>query len=157
MPRGGSRVGAGRKPKAKAIVLGMDGARRIASEVNVATPEADAIDLAVPPADLPEAQHAFWRRYAPAALEQRTLAPSTVAGFRELCERFVLKETLAARIASFKLGAASKSADPLLRQYVKLAQRVEASLKEFKLTAFGKPVLAMTPTHRAANPWSEVG
>lgn len=156
MARGGRRIGAGRKKKAKGIVLGMDGVRRAVVEI-VSTPASDAIDLTTPPADLPEAQHAFWRRYAPAAIEQLTLVPSTVAGFRELCERFVLKETLAARIASFKLGAASKSADALLRQYVKLAQRVEASLKEFKLTAFGKPVLPMTTKRQVTNSWSEVG
>ncbi len=156
MPRGGRRVGAGRKPKTKpAVVLGMDGARLMPVDVPVSVPEVDAIDLAIPPEDLTEAQRACWVRYAPAALEQLTLVSSTVAGFRELCERFAIKQHLAAKIE--KVGPASKKAEPLLRHYVKLAQRVEASLKEFKLTAFGKPVLPMTTTRQVANPWSDVG
>lgn len=139
----------------------MDGTRRPEPAVDELlwppAPEAAVVDLAIPPEDLPEAQQAFWRRYAPAALEQQTLVCSTLLGFRELCEQFALKQTLAARITSYKLGAASKSADRLLRQYVKLAQRIDASLGRFKLTAFGKPVLPMT-TRRpvVSNPWTEV-
>jgi hypothetical protein len=166
MPRGGRRVGTGRKPTAKrGVVLGLDGARRpdpgpapppIA--VNDAAPAAvDAIhDMATPPADLPVAQQDFWRIYAPAAIEQRTLITATVGGFRELCEQFALKQAIATRIGKLKLGAASKSAEGPLRHYVKLSQRVDASMARFKLTAMGKPAEVGVVKPATANPWAAV-
>lgn len=161
MPRGGRRVGAGRKPKAKkAVVLGFDGARRSDPPAvpAAAAPSVDQFqDLATPPGDLPADQQAFWRLYAPYALEQRTLIPATVIGFRELCELFAIKHTIAAQIQGYKLGAASKSAAAPLRTYMKLAQRLDALLARFKLTSFGKAADTGGPAKPAvANPWAQV-
>lgn len=158
MPRGGRRVGAGRKPSGRrAIVLGMDGVRRdnepgLAVEPRDTPQEAGLID---PPADLSPAQQEFWRRWAPFAIEQRTLIPATVAGFRELCEQFALKQVLARRIHA--LGAGSEKAASRLRAYVQLAQRLDSTLARFKLTSFGKPAdNAGRARQTAANPWAQV-
>lgn len=157
MPRGGARPGAGRKPKARpATVLGMDG-RRFPLLPADAVPVRDeaVMALADPPADLPPAQQAIWTQYAPAAIEQRTLVPATVMGFRQLCEQTAMAAVLAARIE--KVGAASKRAGDPLRHYVRLAQRLDASLARFKLTSFGKPADGKASTQPAANPWVQVG
>lgn len=53
------------------------------------------------------------------------------------------------------LGADTKEAAPYLLSYLKLAQRVDASLARFKLTAFGKPAVSDKP-QPAANPWAQV-
>lgn len=160
MSRGGYRVGAGRKPKAPktAVVIGIDGTRRTDTRpASVPAPPADDVPaLADPPADLLPDQQAFWRLYAPSAIEQRTLVPATVIGFRELCEQFALKQAIAARINTYKLGAGSKSADAALRSYVKLAQRIDATLARFKLTAFGKPADVGAAKQPVANPWAQV-
>lgn len=141
----------------------MDGARRPVTTVVdapavpfVPVADVDTTDLAIPPIDLLPAEQAFWRLYATAAVEQRTLVPSTVIGFRELCEQFALKQALAMRINKYALGAGSKSAEGPLRAYVKLAQRIDATLARFKLTAFGKPADVGAAKTPAANPWALV-
>jgi hypothetical protein len=54
-----------------------------------------------------------------------------------------------------RLGAGTREADGYLKQYGRLAQRLDASLARFKLTADGKPA---TPAPAAAtvNPWARV-
>src|SRR5688572_20368330 len=83
MPRGGARVGSGRKPKS---------AHGTAAVVTPFTPAAvvnggrsDEVSTKAPK-DLPEAQVAFWETYAPAAIAARTLTEQTVGAFRLLCE-----------------------------------------------------------------------
>lgn len=164
MARGGPRPGSGRKPGSKnkaGIVLGMDGARRPRIELPTPTdPIAADGDLAEPdplldpPADLSETEQAFWRKAAPRAVRQRTLTDAEVLGFRELCQHFAMKEQIAQRIA--KAGADSSSVDGLLRQYVKLGQRVDAMLARFKLTAFGKPSDGAAAKPVKANPWASL-
>lgn len=163
MPRGGARVGAGRKPTRRrpAVVLGMDGNRRdlfaTASAPGEPSPAAvpqQESELLQPPSDLTPAQQDLWRRWAPLAVEQRTLVPATVPGFRELCEQLALKQTLARRIGH--LGAGSERAAGRLGLYVKLAQRLDSSLARFKLTGFGKPDTTARARPSAANPWAQV-
>jgi hypothetical protein len=161
MGRGGARIGAGRKPgsknRPKAIVLALRGGHRLPQDVAPEPPVVDVAPagLAIPPADLPVAEQAFWARYAPIAIEQRTLVEATVAGFRELSEQFVIKDEMIKHI--HVLGATSAEADRLVKRYEKLAQRVDASLKAFKLTAFGKPVEGAKPRQAAVNPWAALG
>ncbi len=154
MPRGGRRVGAGRKPSVRrAVVLGMDGARREdlgpPGPLGAAPAPAEDLELLTPPPDLTPAQQDYWRRWAPLAVEQRTLVPATRPGFRELCEQADLKAKLARRIHA--LGAGSEKAGSRLSAYVKLAQRLDSSLARFKLTGMGKPVLmAVNPCRSLA-------
>lgn len=156
MPRGGRRVGSGRKPKRKkAIVIGLDGARRSDRSIPHEVPPRAVADLATPPKDLSAEQRQFWSQYAPYAVEQQTLVPATVVGFRELCEQWTMKAKLAKEIA--RRGAATRDAEGLLRAYMKLAQRVDALLARFKLTPFGKAVEGATDSKKpAASPWAAV-
>lgn len=122
-----------------------------------AAPDPSAAGLAEPPEELSPAQQAFWREWAPHALERQTLIPATAAGFRELCQQWELKEQLAVRIAKAG-GAAARKVDGLLRHYTKLAQRVDASMARFSLTSFGKPAdgSKKKPQAPGASPWAQV-
>ena len=111
--------------------------------------------LAFPPPDLPVAQQRFWVVWAPLAIAQRTLTVATIPGLRETCELAALKVVLERKIR--KLGPASDASQVLLRNYLKLSQRLNASLREFKLTAFGKAELAAPrKSATASSPWAQV-
>lgn len=157
MPRGGFRVGAGRKPGSRsAVVLGMDGVRRSETVVSpVAAPTEDAT-LLVAPRDLPRDQRKYWTRYAPLALAQQTLIPAHLPGFRELCEQAAFKDGLAKQIR--KLKPESPEASDTLRHYEKLVQRLDATLARFRLTGMGKPASPASAARKAAaSPWAAVG
>lgn len=142
-------MGAGRPRKKPAIVVGMDGARLTPS---VAVSVADS-PLLEPPDGLATPLQAIWRELAPLAVQQQTLVAATVAGFRELCEQLHVKRQLA--VALEQAGAASEAADRILRQYVKVAQRLDGTLARFKLTAMGKPEQTAAKP-KAASPWAQV-
>jgi phage terminase small subunit len=159
MPRGGARVGSGRKPKdGKAIPFApaaVDGGR--AEEISP-----------VPPADLPMEQQDFWRTYAKPAIEARTLTSQTVGAFRLLCELDAEKQATKATIdrdgrTYIKAWTDSSGqehqelkAHPLTSAYRQLAQRVEALMGRFGLAPFGKPVAEKPQRGRAANPWARI-
>ena len=159
MPRGGRRVGAGRKPKAKGpgVIIGMDGRRQDRPLFPGATEQdPDEVDLLVPPTDLGLTAEArrYWRKAAPDAIAQGTLVPSARLGFAELCELQDLKQKLLKRI--HRLGPASATASSLLKDYTKLSLQVGTTLARFKLTGDGKPA-QKDPQAGAANPWEAVG
>lgn len=126
----------------------------------------ELLALREPPADLPAAiaapglgvaltsQAEFWRRYAPLAIDQRTLVPATVPGFRELCELAAFTEELAARLRKF--GSEGKAGSERMRNYTRLSQRLDQAFARFKLTAFGKPADGGGQKKPAANPFSQV-
>ena len=157
MPRGGYRQGAGRKPVGGGVVLGLDGKRQRARYRGVELPPAvageDRERLVVPPKGIGKASAAFWRLWAPRAVEERTLTPSTAVGFVETCQRAAYVAALAKRIEH--LGPATKEAVPYLMLYDKMAQKLEGSLSRFKLTAMGKPATSDKPK-AAANPWEQL-
>lgn len=159
MPRGGFRVGAGRKKEPKSgVVLGMDGNRRVGAPVSVpaapALTDEEQASLLEPPADLKsERARGFWTFAAPHAIRQRTLTQAEVPGFRQLCTQWAFIEDLVVRLDL--LGPATKDADAAMKSYVRLSQRLDASLARFKLTAFGKPAVAEKPK-AAANPWGAI-
>lgn len=126
-------------------------ARPAAPPVEISDGERAA--LCKPPKGLSGAEHAAWTRFAEQALAERTLTPTTVPGFVELCRQSAYVSEIDATIQ--RLGIGTKEAEPYLKQYVRLAQRYDASLARFKLTAFGKPVAAEKPK-QAANPWAQV-
>src|SRR5438046_2675825 len=118
MARGGARPGAGRKPgprRRKAVVLGMDGARKPgAFALPAPMTVEDADGLCEPPADLQAEEQAVWRALAPHAVRERTLIPSKAPGFRQLCRQWVYCAALDVRIRH--LGIVSAEADRLLRR-----------------------------------------
>jgi hypothetical protein len=132
---GGHRAGAGQK-----------GAMELVSTA-VATEQ----PLATPPDDLPEAQQAFWRTNAVLAIEKGTLTRHTESAFRLLCEmdaerRKTLEKLDADGRTFIKVtvdGAGVEhqelKAHPLKSDYRGLCKQVEASLKNFGLSPFGKP------------------
>lgn len=155
MPRGGARVGAGRKPKGTPRVLGLDGLPKWPSRVPLPpalAPEEKA-ELLQPPDDLPEHIRECWKELAPHAIEQRTLTPATEAGFVELCIRLSNVRAMDKRIAH--LGIQSQDALPYLKERRGQAAQLGISLKDFKLTAFGKPATSEKPKP-AANPWEAI-
>lgn len=150
MARGGTRVGAGRKPEPdKGKVVRMPQASPTVSPA-VSPEEIDA--LLEPPTDLDEGGKACWVAHAKYAIAERTLTPATAAGFRQFCQQWAYVQALAQRIDV--LGPASKEASAYIRDFVKLSQRLDGSLARFKLTAFGKPVTSDKPKP-AANPWAQ--
>lgn len=154
MGRGGARPGSGRKPKDRRVVLNMLPPRSRA-EIPI-LPAVDADErarLVEPPSDLPAEVQACWRRCAGHAVTERTLTSSTAEGFRQFCQQWAYLADIEKRIQ--QLGAGTKEADPYLKTYIKLAQRVDSSLARFKLTAFGKPATSDKPKP-AANPWAQV-
>ena len=158
MPRGGRRIGAGRKPGAKsAIVLGLDGVRKPQPPRIETLPPAVSDDvkegLLRAPYWLPEGAKGYWERWAPEAIVERTLTPATAAGFTEMCNRADYVGKLAVRIAT--LGADTQDALPYLSLYDRMAKSLEGSLHRFKLTAMGKPATSDKPK-AVENPWAQV-
>lgn len=175
-PRGGSRAGSGRKPdptKRPGTVVDFPGLEpspaapstlleppsELAAAIEAAEKAAGATsspDSARVVATL-QKQATLWRQFAPLAIDQGTLTPLTVPGFRELCEQLVLKEELAAKLARF--GMDGENGRARLKDYTRFAQRVDASLARFKLTAFGKPDDvgggAAAAKKTAVNPWAQ--
>lgn len=106
-----------------------------------------------PPKDLPEDQHAFWRTYAPLAIDAGTLTNQTEGAFRLLCEldaeKRATRETIAkdgrttvgitTDVTSSEQHVQIK-AHPLTSAYRQLAQRVETLMGRFALAPFGKPL-----------------
>lgn len=156
MPRGGPRIGAGRKPKSwkerQGKVVGMDGNPFARPPASSSPPPADAGDLLEPPDGMTTKQAALWRQLAPYAIAQQTLVAATRAGFRELVEQMTLKAAIAEDIE--KIGAAHPGSGDNLRHYAKLAQRVDATLARFRLTGSGKPEAAAARPKAAANPFA---
>lgn len=152
---GGARVGAGRKPGTKrAVLLGMDGSRLERPPTPEVTSVPDA-SLAQPPKRISAAQRRVWRDLAPFALAQRTLTAATAPGFAQVCKLMALQDRLERRL--YKLGPEMEAADEILARYLKLTKDLDPLLKNFKLTAFGKPETAAAPAQtEAANPWAQV-
>jgi hypothetical protein len=111
--------------------------------------------LVLPPGDMGEAEAAAWKLLAPLALDQDTLTAGTVPGFRELCRVYVHQADMSARIA--ELGRTSFEADRLLMRWEKGAVLLNGKMKDFRLTAFGKPEAAAIKAKKpAVNPWAQV-
>lgn len=146
---GGSRVGAGRKPKDKrpaspfAVV---HGARSLESALNVdGDPSRGA--LADPPSDLPVELQDFWRSHAPLAIERKTLHKATVPAFKLLCELYAKKVLVNAMVDKGALGG--------LRVYMQLCKQVEGLMARFRLAPFGKAEESEKPKV-AVNPFAQV-
>lgn len=166
MPRGGARVGAGRKPKNRGGKSAAGSSRPSFVAIDGGRAE-DAVTVA-PAADLPEDQQDFWRRYAARAIDAGTLTIQTTAAFRLLCEldaeKRATKETidrdgrtyLKAFVDSSGQEHQELRAHPLTSSYRQLAQRVEALMARFQLAPFGKPIDGAKKRLPVKNPWASI-
>ena len=139
---GGARVGSGPKPKPKGPKPGL-----------VAFPGGLPVDKALlePPEGLPAVQVEFWRKWAPLALEKRTLTTETVPAFTMLCELEVRRRAI---VAEFDREGAEPT--PMgLRLYLQAAKQVEGLMGRFCLAPFGKPVVSEKPK-QVVNPFAQV-
>ena len=140
---GGSRVGAGRKRK-KVVDRVAAGTATRAERVDTVEERdaaAEAKAVTVTPPRMPREQRAVWNRLAPFAIAAKTLTPSTVAAFRDLCEAVVVKAKMLAQIEkdgwTFMTIHGAK-AHPLVTPHRGMMQRVEAGYARFKLAPIGK-------------------
>lgn len=152
---GGRRPGSGKKKEVRAERAQVLRPAAFASlpDAPVGPPD-DPHGLLVAPTELPEAERGVWLSVAPHALLERTLTVSRVAGFKLLCKRWVYCDELDARIRV--LGITSAEADRLLKRFETWQKLLSASLGEFNLRSFGKPVVVERPKP-AANPFAAFG
>lgn len=144
MPRGGSRPGAGRKPKPaiERAITGNPGRRGRVLEHPGAT-EATAVaevDEFDAPDDLTMAERHVWLELAPHAFKKRTLTKATSLAFGLLCRNVMLERGLAA-------GPTMGGAD-----HRGLIQRVDAELLAFNLRPCGKAILEGAEESAARQP-----
>lgn len=164
MSWGGSRVGAGKKPKGERP-LRVRGPRPALVPMDGGRADDDAPVSSLPPEDLPADERAFWQRNAPRAMAQLTLTERTVEAFRMLCEldaeRRATKLTIDREGRTFLKvtvdGAGVEhqelKAHPMVGRYDRLSKQVENLMGRFKLAPFGKAELPHK-TKPAANPWA---
>ena len=137
MPRGGERVGSGRKPR-QAAILRLHGSRW--KKPNQPAPKAPqgrvmAVEL---PAGLSVAAQTVWQEWAPHATQALTLTPATVLDFAGLCELVVeMREVLEKRRGEGWTDLGLR----LAREYRGLVQRVETTLRAFRLAPIGKEMV----------------
>ena len=130
----------------------MNGARRTPEPAPAVTSEERA-GLLEPPDGLSVAEAKHWRALAPQAIARSTLVPATEAGFRELCARLAQVEAFDAKIVL--VGADTLDALPFLKERRSWAKELNTSLKDFRLTGFGKPEFSDKPK-KAVNPFAQV-
>ncbi len=159
MPRGGARVGAGRKPAA---------VRQNVVPFTV-TAKAGQSELLRAPGYLTERERGLWDAWAPLALERGTLSDHHVPAFALLCrlqaEMLETGETIARdgrtqlRVTIDGAGQEHQElkAHPLKPDYRQLAQRVESLLARFCLAPFGKVTPDAGKGDGKVNPWAGIG
>ncbi len=158
MSWGGTRSGAGRKPKGdRPLRARRNVARPVFMTVDGGKVDEETISVA-PPEDLPAEQTAFWRRNAPRAIAQGTLTPRTIEAFRLLCElereRTETKKTIDRDGRTFIKVTIDGSgqehqelkAHPLKGDYARLSKQVENLMGRFRLAPFGKAEAVIRPT-----------
>src|SRR5262252_2500060 len=140
MPRGGARVGAGRKPKDGALAaLHGHRARRLVEPPPPAADEAppEHVD---PPQTLLGPALEVWQALAPHARAERTLTSKTAAAFELLCRAVVIER---------ELGASER--DRGGSNHRGMMQRVEAGFSRFRLAPTGKAA----PPPKPVDPFAE--
>lgn len=145
MSWGGSRVGAGRKPKLKAEKAASPFSVFTGGKTTPIEPIEPPKDLNEPPANLPEDQKQFWRDHAPLAIAKDTLIAETVPAFVLLCELHAKKVVVGKLVDEGQMGG--------LRVFLQLSKQVEGLMARFCLAPFGKPLKAPKPA-ATANPWA---
>lgn len=135
---GGSRAGAGRKPKSnlERLVTGDPGHRgRLLAHPNAGSvPAVAPVEEFDAPNDLSTAERLVWLELAPFAFAARTLLKSTSYAFRLLCRNIVLERELSSSVEM--RGTANHRG---------IVQRVDAELLRFSLCPNGKAVYEAQP------------
>lgn len=152
MPRGGARIGAGRKRKTPRAhwLTGDAGKRGLALVESPAVGARDASLVYEPPATLGPAERSYWAAWEPEARAAGTLHSATLPGFTLLCQVAVDTAQLRARIhedGAVLTGAEGTKAHPLWVSYRGLAQRLDQLLKSYSLSAMGKPAAVTSPVN----------
>jgi hypothetical protein len=148
MPRGGARVGSGRKPKTAAAHIFAGTAR--GSHKEAAKAPALPAEFVHEPASLSREGAEVWRGLAPYAMAARTLTAATAEDMRELCEMVV--EMRAVLVERRKEGWSDQGMR-LAKEYRGLVQRVEAKMRGFRLSPVGKEMAEAAP--KVVDPWAE--
>lgn len=128
MPRGGRRIGAGRKPKPK---VGFDLAKVLkhpSSAVAPATNQLGPIEEFDAPDDLTMEERQVWLKQAPHAFANRTLTRATALAFERYCKIVVLERNEA---RSSGVGGANHRG---------LLKQINAYELQFMLIPAGKPM-----------------
>ncbi len=135
MPRGGRRIGAGRKPKAKTAKLLQHQSAVAPPTTNGLSPieEFDAPD------DLMADERAIWLKQAPHAFANRTLTRATALAFERYCKVVVLERNEA---RSSGVGGANHRG---------LLKQINAFELQFMLTPCGKAMPALDKPALAAD------
>lgn len=132
----------------------MDGNRR---SPTVELPPAITADvrsgLLKPPEDLLPDEQVCWRKWAPRALKRDALTPETEPGFRTLCERMAQTQRFKARLAL--IGPATHDGLDIAKELRNWLKDLNTSLKDFRLTGFGKPETSGKPKP-VSNPWANI-
>lgn len=125
MPRGGRRVGAGRKPKAPHL-RAIQGGRDLAPPVPPEEPP--SIDVVTVPTWLTDPETvALWNELAPLAQERRTLTASTRRSLASLCEKHVM----ASKLGAVELGGSA---------HARMLKQINTEMLQFGLSPNGKPL-----------------
>ena len=162
MPKGGARVGSGRKP--------LDDSARFISGARDRRPPAPERVSAEPfemPAGLSPGVAAVWQRLAPHAFREGTLTVGTAAAFEDLCRAVDMRDKMAAQIEAGGLTYLKVTVDgtgkehnelrahPLIVQYRGMCARVEGSMLKFRLVPLGKPM--ETAREKPVDPFAKFG
>lgn len=145
MPRGGRRVGAGRKPKTPAErelsgrVLQHPSAGAVPPSTNYPPAPVEEFDA---PDSLSAEARKVWMQQAPYAFKHRTLTRATALSFERYC-KMVVQEGIEA------LSSAANGPD-----HRGLRKEINELEKQFMLTALGKPIYQVDAAP-AANPLSK--
>lgn len=161
---GGSRVGAGQKPKTRRLraLQGNAGHRPLPAERAIAPTEIS------PPDRLTPKELEYWRELAPHAIAAGTLVSATVAPFVLLCKCMVMADEMHATMLNEGLTVVKyviteegsqeeKKIHPLVSPYRNMVQRIESLAVKYKVCALGKPMDVDTPKKaKPSNPWAVV-
>ena len=130
MPKGGRRIGCGRKPSGALELVVKGSRRRRVPDTGEAVP-APVATVAVP-GDLSVEERAVWLQLAPHACALRTLTPATALAFTLLVQNVVLERTLA------RSSPGSVNHRGTLRL-------LEGDLSAFCLRPFGRAIFEAAP------------
>lgn len=160
MPRGGKRVGAGRKKRTAATAGPV-----LAFTTDQASPpgarRAAAKTVQPPKGVLTREAYRVWCRLAPAAVARATLSSETAHGFAVVCQSIVRLAELEARLSAegwtYTNQFGEPKRHPLWGTWQVMVLRVEQQLARYGLMASGVGGAASASSAAGtANPWAVI-